>query len=107
MLPPNYNSASLWLCWRPSVRCDPFRKRRHALRRFASPDVLRFLGKKPTAVGEVNGNVAAEVTSDLKRRQEGVRIKHRAGKNMVKMYNKEPTLLRVETTLNDGQGLKG
>lgn len=30
----------------------------------------------------------------------------RAGKNTVKMYNKEPTVLRVETTLNDGQGLK-
>ena len=43
---------------------------------------------------------------DLKHRAEGVRIKHRAGKNTVKMYNKEPTRLRVETTLNDGQGLK-
>ena len=29
-----------------------------------------------------------------------------AGKNTVKMYNKEPTVLRVETTLNDGRGLK-
>lgn len=44
--------------------------------------------------------------SDFKRRAEGVRIKHRAGKNSLKMYNKAPTLLRVETTLNDGRGLK-
>ena len=43
----------------------------HAMTTFRSPDVLRFLGKKPTAAGEVNGHVAAEVTSDLKRRQEG------------------------------------
>ncbi|MEO8495186.1 MAG: hypothetical protein ABI614_08950 [Planctomycetota bacterium] len=42
----------------------------------------------------------------MKRRAEGLRIKHRAGKNTVKMYNKEPTVLRVETTLNDGRGLK-
>ncbi|HUE71874.1 MAG TPA: hypothetical protein VMP01_13395 [Pirellulaceae bacterium] len=44
--------------------------------------------------------------SDLKRREEGVRLKHRAGQNSVKMYNKQPTLLRVETTLNDARGLK-
>ena len=35
-----------------------------------------------------------------------VRIRHCAGKNRLKMYNKCSTLLRVETTLNDGKGLK-
>jgi len=33
---------------------------------------------------------AADVKSDLKRRSEGVRIKHWGGKNSVKMYNKCP-----------------
>jgi hypothetical protein len=79
---------------------------RRGIDSFQSPDVLRFLGHKVPAHGSVHGRYQGEVMSDLKRRVEGVRIKHRAGKNTVKMYNKEPTLLRVETTLNDGQGLK-
>jgi len=79
---------------------------RRGIDTFQSPDVMRFLGHKLPAHGGVHACYQGEVISDLKRRAEGVRIKHRAGKNMVKMYNKEPTLLRVETTLNDGQGLK-
>lgn len=68
---------------------------RHAIERLSSPDILRFLGKKP--VGRFN----REVTSDLKRRVEGVRIKHCLGGNSIKMYDKQQTLLRIETTLND------
>jgi len=68
---------------------------RHAIERLSSPDVLRFLGKKP--VGRFN----REVTSDLKRRVEGVRIKHGLGGNSIKMYDKQQTLLRIETTIND------
>lgn len=41
---------------------------------FSSPDVLRFLRKRLTAAGHINGHVKAEVTSDLKRQQAGVRI---------------------------------
>ena len=44
---------------------------------FHSPDVLRFLGKQLTAEGHIPSRVTAPVTSDVKRRQEGVRIKHR------------------------------
>jgi hypothetical protein len=79
---------------------------RRGIDTFQSPDVLRFLGHKSPAHGGVHGLYQGKVISDLKRRVEGVRIKHRAGNNTVKMYNKQPTLLRVETTLNDGQGLK-
>lgn len=79
---------------------------RHGMETFQSPDVLRFLGHKLPAHGGVHGQYAGLVMSDLKRRVEGVRLKHRAGQNAVKMYNKEPTLLRVETTLNDARGLK-
>ena len=71
-----------------------------------SPDVLRFLGHKVPKHGGVHGRYEGEVMSGLKRRAEGVRIRHQAGRNTVKMYNKEPTLLRVETTINDGRGLK-
>jgi hypothetical protein len=82
----------------------------HAMTTFRSPDVLRFLGKKLTASGEINGHVAAEVTSDLKRRQEGVRIKHRYHGNSVKLYDKaytpEGSVLRAELTMDDPEDFK-
>lgn len=75
---------------------------RHAMTSYASPDVLRFLGKKTPAHGGVNGKYAGEVLSDLGHRVDGMRIKHRAGKNSVKMYDKAGgQALRVETTIND------
>jgi len=82
----------------------------HAMATFSSGDVLRFLGKKLTAAGEINGHVAAEVTSDLKRRQEGVRIKHRYNHNSVKLYDKAYTswgsVLRAELTMQDPEDFK-
>jgi hypothetical protein len=56
--------------------------------------VLRFLGRKLTPA------LAAEVTTDARRRPEGWRIKHRMGRNHVKCYDEGP-VLRVETTIND------
>jgi hypothetical protein len=79
---------------------------RRGIETFRSEDVLRFLGKRLTAQGHVPANFAAEVTSDLKHRPEGVRIKHRAGKNSVKLYDKQGSVLRVETPLNEVKGLK-
>jgi hypothetical protein len=79
---------------------------RRGIETFRSEDVLRFLGHRVTAQGRVPANFAAEVTSDLKHRPEGVRIKHRAGKNSVKLYDKQGSVLRVETTLNEVKGLK-
>ena len=77
---------------------------------FSSPDILRFLGKKLTASGEVPGHVVAEVTSDLKRRQEGVRIKHRYNQNSIKLYDKAYTpagsVLRAELTMEDPEDFK-
>ncbi len=82
----------------------------HAMTTFRCPDVLRFLGKKLTAAGEVNGRVTAEVTSDLKRRQEGVRIKHRYNGNSVKLYDKAYTtmgaVLRAELTMDEPEDFK-
>ncbi len=81
----------------------------HRLTTFLSPDVMRFLGRKVPAGGHPHGNLQAEVVSDVKRRPEGVRIKHRLGENSVKMpapanrpgYDKQGSVLRVETTIND------
>jgi hypothetical protein len=79
---------------------------RRGIETFRSEDVLRFLGRQVTAEGHVPARLKDEVTSDLKRRPEGVRIKHRAGKNTVKLYDKQGSVLRAETTLNDIQGFK-
>jgi hypothetical protein len=80
---------------------------RFALADLSSADVLRFLGRKLTAAGNVNGRYAAEVLSDLGHRVDGVRIKHRAGDNSIKMYDKAGgRVLRVETTINDPSDFK-
>jgi hypothetical protein len=73
----------------------------HSLRTFASPDVMRFLGRKtPTVSGRISGSFKGEVISDLKHRPEGIRVKHSVNGNSVKMYDKEGSVLRVETTIN-------
>jgi len=83
---------------------------RHGMTTLASADVLRFLGRHVGAAGRIPGTIRAEVTSDVKTRPEGVRIKHRVNSNSVKAYDKAYTVdravLRVETTLNDVSDLK-
>ena len=78
----------------------------HAMTSLGSPDVLRFLGNKVAANGNIPPALKAEVASDMKRRPEGVRVKHRVGTNSVKMYDKQGSVLRVETTINDVDGFK-
>jgi hypothetical protein len=78
----------------------------HAITTFGSRDVLRFLQQKVPAEGGVHARFAGEVISDLKDRPEGVRIKHAAGLNSVKLYDKQGPVLRVETTIHDANGLK-
>lgn len=78
----------------------------HGLTSFLSPDVMRFLGRPIPANDRLPSHLNAEVVSDVKRRQEGVRIKHRLGDNTIKMYDKQGSVLRVETTINDPAGFK-
>lgn len=66
----------------------------HGITTFSSPDVMRFLGRK------VHGAYQGEIISDFKNRPEGVRIKHRLGQNSVKLYDKQGSVLRAETTIN-------
>jgi hypothetical protein len=79
---------------------------RHGIESLGSSEVLRFLGHKVRADGQPHGNFALDVMSDLVERPEGIRIKHRLGANSLKMYNKQGTVLRVETTLNNMRELK-
>lgn len=67
---------------------------RHATLHFGSPDVMRFLGRKG-----LHGRFEGESTSSMKRRIEGVRVKHWVHGNSIKMYDKAGSVLRVETTI--------
>jgi hypothetical protein len=79
---------------------------RHSIQTFSSGDVLRFLGRKTTPSGDVFPRFTGEVLSELKRRPEGVRIKHRLNHNSIKMYDKQGSVLRVETTITDCRDIK-
>lgn len=63
-------------------------------------DVLRFLGRK------LDWRFKGEACTDLKKRPEGVRLKHQVDANSVKMYDKQATVLRVETTINNPSRFK-
>lgn len=67
----------------------------HAMSHFATRDVMRFLGKRMTRA------FRGEAASDMKRRPEGVRVKHAVHGNSIKMYDKEGTVLRIETTITN------
>jgi hypothetical protein len=75
---------------------------RHGITTFGSGDILRFLGRRPS----VQHFTAAEISSDVKVRIDGTRIKHRLNRNSIKMYDKQGSVLRVETTINDARDLK-
>jgi hypothetical protein len=81
---------------------------RHGMQNLSSPDVMRFLGHKVPTSGGVGkfGKFAGQVVSDLKHRPEGIRIKHRVNDNSIKMYDKQGSVLRVETTVNDPRQFK-
>lgn len=69
-----------------------------------STDVLRYLGRRVTLEGQVPKSFRGEVLSDVKWREEGVRIKHSVNGNSVKLYDKAFTavgsVLRAETTIH-------
>src|SRR5438552_1589695 len=55
----------------------------HAITTFGSTDVMRFLGRHMPRNGAVPKGFTGQVVSDLRQRQEGVRIKHRLNDNSV------------------------
>jgi hypothetical protein len=68
---------------------------RHAVFQFGSEEVMRFLQRR------TDKRFAGEVCSDVKRRVEGIRVKHRVEENSIKMYDKQGSVLRIETTINN------
>jgi hypothetical protein len=71
----------------------------HGISTFKSADVLRFLGHYVPASGRVPRRFRGEVTSSLKERPEGVRLRHTVRGNSLKVYDKQGSVLRVETTI--------
>jgi hypothetical protein len=82
----------------------------HGMTTFSSPDVMRFLGKRIPLSGDVPKRFSGEVVSDLKHREEGVRIKHSVNGNSLKLYDKAFTvvgsILRVEATIHNGDDFR-
>jgi hypothetical protein len=79
---------------------------RHAMLNLGSREVLRFLGRKVNGKGTWSPKLTAEVNTDLIQRVEGMRIKHRVNTNSIKMYDKQGSVLRVETTINKPRDMK-
>lgn len=79
---------------------------RHALTDIPAADVMRFLSRRMPGHGGVNGNFQGAVTSEVKTRAEGTRVKHRLNRNAIKMYDKQQSVLRIETTINDAHDMK-
>lgn len=83
---------------------------RHALTTFGSPEVMRFLGHRTRLDGRVPQSFHGELSSDVRQREEGVRIKHRLNQNSLKLYDKAYTplgsVLRPEMTLNNEQDFR-
>ena len=79
---------------------------RHATQNLGSRDVLRFLGRAVPRGLNARRDFSGQVATDLKERPEGLRVKHRVNANSVKLYDKQGSVLRVETTVNDARDIR-
>jgi len=78
---------------------------RHGLTVSDSQSVMRYLGHID-ADAPLPRRIAGDVRGDRRRRHEGICVKHRKGRNSVKIYNKAGNVLRTETTINDTRAFK-
>jgi hypothetical protein len=74
----------------------------HGMNGFGCGDVLKFLGRSP----DIRRYRAGDIVVGLKTRPEGTCLRHRLNRNSIKMYDKQETVLRVETTINDPRDMK-
>ena len=79
---------------------------RHAITSFGSPDVMRFLGQKLTTEGRIHPSFLGQVVTNLKHRPEGICVKHRVNSNGIKVYDKQGSVLRIETTIHQPYDFK-
>jgi hypothetical protein len=78
---------------------------RYAIMNFGAAAILRFLGHPVPVSGKVPHRYRHEVSSNVKERVEGTRIKHWLHGNSLKMYDKG-SVLRVETMLHQPKDFK-
>lgn len=78
---------------------------RHAITSYRSADVMRFLGRTVPVHGQVNARFEGEVVSTLRRREEGLCVKHWVNGNSIKMYDCD-RVVRIETTINQAEQFK-
>lgn len=78
----------------------------YSLEALGAGDVLRFLGRPVPAGGRPHPAFKGEAGTDVVKRPEGVRVRFRANRNSVKVYDKQGSVLRVETTINDARDMK-
>src|SRR5258707_11883613 len=66
---------------------------------------MRFLGRAVPLSGQAHQSFEGEVVSDVRRREDGVRVKHWVNENSIKMYDCGQ-VLRIETTINNAKEFK-
>jgi len=84
---------------------------RHGMLGFSSPDVMRYFGRRVNQSGAIPANFNGTLETDLKRRQEGERVKYRMNGNSAKFYDKAysefgSVLRGAETTINTVQDFR-
>jgi hypothetical protein len=115
----NYPMKYFWTCQDSEWATDLMFRNSDQLRRLvppllhlgvvslSSPDVLRFMGKKVTSRGNAANGLRLPLSSDLKIRPNGARIKHRLGPNSLKLYDKaydeRGAVLRAELTITQAK----
>jgi hypothetical protein len=77
---------------------------RHGVLGYSSADVMRYFGRKVNLSGEIPANFNGTLKTDLKRRQEGERVKFCMNGNSAKFYDKAyseigSVLRAAETTI--------
>jgi hypothetical protein len=92
---------------------------RHGMLRFSSADVMRYFGKRVNQSGDIPAKFNGTLETDLKRRQEGERVKYRMNGNSAKFYDKayseigsvlrgrKPPLTRYKTSGYTGPNREG
>jgi hypothetical protein len=68
---------------------------RHAVEQFDCPNLLRFLGRRNLH------SFRGKATTDRQCYPEGIRVKHRIDENFIKMYDKQGSVLRIETLIEN------
>jgi hypothetical protein len=111
-----YPAGYYWTCdqseWATDIvfRQADFLKRlmpllvRHGVLSYSSADVMRYFGRKVNLSGEIPASFSGTLKTDLKRRQEGERVKFSLNGNSAKFYDKAyseigSVLRAAETTI--------